>query len=69
MAIKSKKQVIEYECRKKPTPEEHERIRERINDQYTLTGIDKMRAFYKLRGLEFDENMLDNIIRDYHLDE
>ena len=61
--------TVEYSEWRKPTAEEHEKILERVNDPYTLTGIDKLRAYYQWRGWEFDENFFDNIIRDYHLDE
>ena len=53
----------EYSSRKKPTSEEHRKIRERIEDPYTLTCIDKLRAFYEWRNLEFDEDIFENIIR------
>jgi hypothetical protein len=54
-----------YSCRKKPTHKEHIKIRERIDDPYALTGIDKLKAFYSWRGLEFDENMIENIVRKH----
>ena len=47
MTIKSKECVVSFSCRKKPTDREHEKIRERINDPYTLTGIDRLRAFHQ----------------------
>ena len=37
MSIKSRTSV-KYSCRKMPTPEEHELIRERVNNPYELTG-------------------------------
>ena len=43
-------------------------IKERISDSYTLTGKDKLRAFYELKGLEFDENFFENIIEENNLD-
>ena len=54
-----------YSCRKKPSSSEHDEIKARIADPYTLTGIDKLRAFYQLQGLEFDEEIFDRIIREY----
>ena len=69
MNEKTNEITVHYSCWRKPTAEEHEKILERVNDPYTLTGIDKLRAYYQLIGLEFDENMFDNIIRDYHLDD
>lgn len=68
MTAESTSNVIGYSCRKKPTPEEREKIRERINDPYVLTGIDKLRAFYEWMGLEFDEDIFEKIIRDYSLE-
>ena len=61
--------TVEYSEWRKPTAEEREKIRERVNDPNILTGIDKLRAYYQKKGWEFDENIYDNIIRDYHLDE
>jgi hypothetical protein len=63
MTIKSVRYTAEYSCRKKPTPEEHKEIRERLSDSYALTGIDRLRAFYEWQGLEFDECVFDEIIR------
>ena len=60
--------IIEFSCRKKPTPEERRKIRERIKDPHVLTGVDKLRAFYEWRGLEFDEDIFEKIIRDYSLE-
>lgn len=54
---------------KKPTDSEHEKIRERINDYYALTGIDRLRAFHQMKGLEFDENIFEKIIEEYSLDD
>lgn len=63
------KYVAAYSCRKKPTtPGERKKIRDRVDDPYTLTGIDKLRAFYEWQGLEFDENIFENIIREYSLE-
>ncbi|MBQ8017830.1 MAG: hypothetical protein IJ258_06955 [Methanobrevibacter sp.] len=61
MTIKSKIHCAEYYCTKKPTPEEHEKIRERINDPNIPTGMDMLRTIFEKRGLEFDEAMFDNI--------
>lgn len=61
--------VVSYSCIKKPTtPEEIKEIEDRIADSYTLTGKDKLRAFYELKGLEFDENIFEKIIEEYGLD-
>lgn len=68
MTVESTSRVIGYSCRKKPTPEERRKIRERINDPHVLTGIDKLRAFYEWRCLEFDEDIFEKIIRDYSLE-
>ena len=65
---KSTLNVIEYSCRKKPTPLERREIQERINNPHILTGIDKLRAFYEWRGLEFDEDIFDKVIREYSLE-
>ena len=50
-------------------PEEIKEIEDRIADPYTLTGKDRLRALYKMQGLEFDENIFEKIIEEYHLDE
>jgi len=65
MTIELLNNTAEYSCRKKPTPEEHEKIRERLSDPYALTGIDRLRAFYEWLGLEFDESIFEDIIREY----
>lgn len=68
MTVETKERIIEFSCRKKPsTQEEYKEIRDRINDPYALTGIDKLRAFYEWKGLEFDESMFDDIFADYPL--
>ena len=68
MSVETKECIIEFSCRKKPsTPEEYKEIQDRIDDPYALTGIDKLRAFYEGRGLEFDEGMFDDIFKDYPL--
>ena len=59
-----------YSCTKIPsTPEEIKEIEESIADPYTLTGKDRLRALYKMQGLEFDENIFEKIIEEYHLDD
>ena len=59
-----------YSCTKIPsTPEEIKEIEDRIADPYTLTGKDRLRALYEMQGLEFDENIFEKIIEEYHLDE
>lgn len=61
--------TISYSCIRKPTtPEEIKEIKERIYDPYTLTGKDKLRAFHELKGLEFDENIFEKIIKENNLD-
>ena len=63
-------EVAIYSCTKIPsTPEEIKEIEDRITDPYTLTGKDRLRALYKMQGLEFDENIFEKIIEEYHLDE
>jgi len=57
--------TFKFSCRRMPTPEEHELIRERVNDPYELTGLERLRAFYELRGLEFDEENFKKIVRDF----
>ena len=69
MTIKSSSHVIEYSCRKKPTPEEIKKIEERIADPYTLTGKDKLRAFHEWMGWDFDEDIFEKIIQEYSLDD
>ena len=59
-----------YSCTKMPsTPEEIKEIEDRIADPYTLTGKDRLRALYEMQGLEFDENIFEKTIEEYHLDE
>jgi len=70
MPIESINQTARYNCRKKITdPEEIRKIEERIADPYTLTGIDKLRVFHEMMGLEFDENIFEKIIEEYGLDD
>lgn len=70
MTTETKECVIEFSCRKKPsTPEEHKEIQDRIDDLYSLTGMDKLRAFYEWKGLEFDESIFDDIFADYPLED
>ena len=58
--------AVAYSCIKKPTaPDEIKEIEERIADPYTLTGKDKLRAFYELKGLEFDEDIFEKIIGEH----
>ena len=57
--------VITFLCTRKPTtPEEIRAIEERIADPYTLTGKDKLRAFYEMKGLKFDEEKFENIVEE-----
>lgn len=65
MTIELSNNATLYSCRKKPTPEEHAEIRDRLSDPYALTGIDRLRAFYEWQGLEFDESIFEEIIRQY----
>ena len=59
-----------YSCTKIPsTPEEIKEIEELIANPYTLTGKDRLRALYKMQGLEFDENIFEKIIEEYNLNE
>ncbi len=70
MTIDSIRSIAHYSCRKKPTtPEELRKIDERIADPYTLTGKDRLRAYYEWMGLDFDEDIFEKVIRDYSLDE
>lgn len=70
MTINTNEKVANFSCRKKPrTPEELRIIDERIADHYTLSGIDRLRAFHQMMGLEFDENIFDKIIEEYSLDD
>lgn len=58
--------VVSYSCMRKPsTPEEIRGIQERIADPYTLTGKDRLKAFYELKGLEFDEDIFEKIIMEH----
>ncbi len=58
--------VVSYSCMRKPsTPEEIRDIQERIADPYTLTGKDRLKAFYELKGLEFDEDIFEKIIMEH----
>lgn len=52
MTIELNGSIAEYSCRKKPsTPEDYKKIQDRIDDPYTLTGMDKLRAVYE-EGIE-----------------
>lgn len=58
--------VVSYSCMRKPsTPEEIREIQKRIADPYTLTGKDRLKAFYELKGLEFDEDIFEKIIMEH----
>ena len=61
--------VVSYSCMGKPsTPEEIREIQERIANPYTLTGKDRLKAFYELKGLEFDEDIFEKIIMEHFSD-
>ena len=52
MTIELNMSIVEYSSRKKPsTPEDYKKIQDRIDDPYTLTGMDKLRAVYE-EGIE-----------------
>ena len=52
MTIELNGSIAEYSSRKKPsTPEDYKKIQDRIDDLYTLTGMDKLRAVYE-EGIE-----------------
>lgn len=47
MTIELNRSIAEYSSRKKPsTHEDYKKIQDRIDDPYTLTGMDKLRAVY-----------------------
>lgn len=70
MTVKTTHNTTIYSCQKMPcTPEDFAEIKRRIDDPYTLSGLDRLRALHQLLGLDFDEDMFDKIIRDYSLDE
>ena len=55
----------EFESFRKITnPEERNKIRENIGNPHTLTGMDRLRAFYERMGLEFDEETFEKMIGD-----
>ena len=55
----------EFESFRKITdPEERNKIREDIRNPHILTGMDRLRAFYEKRGLEFDEEIFEKMIGD-----
>ena len=56
--------VIEFKCTRKPTEEERQAIRERMNDPYEISPEDELRWFYDIMGLDFDE-MYETVIKDY----
>ena len=65
MTNNSKRHFAEFECFKKiSTPEEINKIKEEIENPYVLTGIDRLRAFYEMMGLDFDEKEFEKIIQD-----
>ena len=65
MASKSK-HFVEFESFEKISgPEELKKIRDEIDDPYCLTGMDRLRAFYKMMGLPFDEEGFEDIIKKY----
>ena len=67
MTVESR-HFAEFESFKKITSsEELTLIKEQIDNPYNLTGMDRLRAFYQMMGLDFDENEFKNIIDDCSL--
>ena len=62
------KHFAEFESFKKTVnPQERSKIMESIEDPYSLTGMDRLRAFYGMMGLEFDEEGFQKIIERYSM--
>ena len=60
------KHFVEFESFEKISgQEELKKIRNEIDDPYCLTGMDRLRAFYEMMGLPFDEEGFENIIKKY----
>ena len=57
----NKLNTAEYACRRRPTHEEIELARKRVEDPNILTGKDALYAFYKTMGMdvEYDEIFAD----------
>ena len=54
VAMENNLNIAEYECMRRPTPEEIELARKRVADPNILTGKDKLYAFYKSIGYDVD---------------
>ncbi|MBR4447022.1 hypothetical protein [Methanobrevibacter sp.] len=60
------KHFIEFESFKRISgPEELIKIQNELEDPYCLTGMDRLRAFYEMMGLPFDEEGFEKIIKKY----
>ena len=67
MTVESR-HFAEFESFKKITSsEELNLIKENIENRYNLTGMDRLRAFYQMMGLNFDEKEFEKIIEDCSL--
>ncbi|MBE6506154.1 MAG: hypothetical protein IJH63_11635 [Methanobrevibacter sp.] len=65
MTINLDNYFSEFETFKKiSNPKEYEKVKEDINNPYILTGIDRLRVFYELMGLEFDEDFFKKAVED-----
>ncbi len=70
MTINSDMYFSEFKTFKKITdPKERERVKKEINNPYILTGMDRLRAFYSMMDLEFDDEFFNNILDEFPISE
>ena len=66
MAVTNNVYFSEFKTFKKITnPKEREKTKQYVNNPYTLTGIDRLRVFYQIMGLEFDEEYYKKVLDNY----
>lgn len=70
MTINSEMYFSEFKTFKKITdPKERERVKKEINNPHILTGMDRLRAFYGMMDLEFDDEFFNNILDEFPISE
>jgi hypothetical protein len=61
------KHFAEFESFEKVTKSELNMLKKQAENGYSLTGMDRLRAFYQMMGLNFDESEFEKIISDCSL--
>ena len=62
-------QLIKHLIKKITDPKERERVKKEINNPHILTGMDRLRAFYGMMNLEFDDEFFNNILDEFPISE